>query len=169
MVARFLWRAGSARLALTALVAGVALIAATGASAGPGFSQTIPWAFGDDNPCTGEAFAGTGKFHFLITINTSSSGNLQSHSEATISGLQATTVTGKKYVVVNQEAITDTLDSDTMPFHQTVERTVQYIRSGEDGALFPDDDFYEHFLAHFTINANGVVTVDDFTDDFYCK
>lgn len=169
MVARFLVRVGFVRLALPALIAGAVLIAATGASAGPGFSQTTPFAFSDVNPCTLEPIAGMGKLHFLTTINTSNSGNLQSHFEATISGLQATTVTGKKYVVVDQSNLTDTLDSDVMPFHHTMERTVQYVRSGEDGSFLPGDDFYEHVLAHFTINANGVVTVDEFTDDFHCK
>jgi hypothetical protein len=171
MVARFLVRIGSIRVALPALVAGAALIAAPGASAGPGFSTTTPYVFLEPNTCTGETMAGTGTFHFLVSDNLSSSGNVQSHIEATISGLQATgTVTGKKYVVVNQENLTNTFDSDdVMPFHFTWERTVQYVRSGEDGTLFLDDDFYEHFLMHATVNANGMVTVDEFTDDVHCK
>ena len=35
--------------------------------------------------------------------------------------------------------------------------------------LIGGDDLYEHFLAHATVNANGVVTVDDFSDDMRCR
>jgi hypothetical protein len=146
------------------------LAATTGAMAGPGTSTTTPFTFGGTNPCTGEMFTGSGKLHLLISDNLSSSGNVQFHIEATFSGLQATTVPGnKKYVVVLQENQTDTFDLDGMPAHETLEHTVQFIRSGEDGSLVPDDDFYEHFLAHITANANGIVTVQDITFDATCK
>jgi hypothetical protein len=172
---RLLRRVGLRRpgTALAALVlGGGALIAATGATAGPGISTTTPFSFAATNPCTGEPFAGTGKLHFLITDNLSSSGNVQYHIEATLSGLQAVTtfpVAGKKYVVVSQEEQTITFDTDGMPAHETLEHTVQFVRSGEDGTLFPDDDFYEHFLAHITANANGTVTVNDLNVDTRCR
>jgi hypothetical protein len=157
-------------LVLVALVLGLlALIGTTGATAGPGTSTTTPFAFSDFNPCTLEPFAGTGNLHLLITDNLSGSGNVQYHLESSLSGLQATTVTGKKYVVVFQEDQTDTFDSDGMPAHGTVEHTVQFIRSGEDGSLMTGDDFYEHFLAHITANANGTVTVQDLTVNSTCK
>jgi hypothetical protein len=155
---------------LVALVLGLlALIGTTGATAGPGTSTTTPFPFSDVNPCTLEPFAGTGNLHLLITDNLSSSGNVQYHLEASLSGLQAMTVTGKKYVVVFQEDQTDTFDSDGMPAHETLEHTVQFIRSGEDGSLMVGDDFYEHFLAHITANANGTVTVNDLTVNSTCK
>jgi hypothetical protein len=175
MVARFLWRAGCARLALTALVAGAALVAATGATAGPGTTTTVPFTFTGTNDCVvpPEEFMGSGKLHFLLSDNLSNSGNVQYHIEANFSGLQAVTIApfpGKKYTVVSQENQTDTFDSDGMPAHETVEHTVQFIRSGEDGTpLNTGDDFYEHFLAHITANANGTVTVNDFTLDTRCK
>jgi hypothetical protein len=50
-----------------------------------------------------------------------------------------------------------------------VESTLQFVRSGEDGTFLPGDDFYEHFLAHITANANGVVTVEDVTTDSRCR
>ena len=31
------------------------------------------------------------------------------------------------------------------------------------------DDFYEHFLAHATVNANGIVTVEDLSYDSRCQ
>jgi hypothetical protein len=131
--------------------------------------MTIPWPFAGTNPCTLEPFEGTGTLHLLLSESVSNSGRIQAHIEATFSGLQATTVTGKKYVVVSQENQTDTLDSDFVPWHQTLEHTVQFVRSGEDGTLFPEDDFFEHFLAHFTVNADGTLTVSDFTVDNDCK
>jgi hypothetical protein len=169
-MARLLPYGGPGRFVLPVLVAGAALIAATGASAGPGISTTTPFFYSNVNPCTLEPFEGTGQLHLLFSQNVSSSGRLQAHIEATFSGLQATTVTGKKYVVVSQENQTNTFDStDVGPAHETVEHTVQFVRSGEDGTLLWGDDFYEHFLAHITANANGVVTVQDVTTETRCR
>jgi hypothetical protein len=155
---------------LAAMVLGLgALSAATAARAGPAASTTFPFPFSATNPCTGEAFSGTGSLHFLISDNLSTSGRVQFHIEATFSGLQAVTLSGKKYVVVSEEDQTDTFDTDGAPAHETVEHTVQFIRSGEDGTLFPDDDFFEHFLAHITANANGTVTVEDIETDTRCR
>src|SRR5919204_528340 len=156
-------------LAVLTLVGG-ALIGATGASAGPATTVNVPFTFGDTNTCVvpNEMFTGSGHLQFLIGDNLSTSGKIQFHIEANLSGLQAVTtvpVPGIKYVVVFQEDQTDTFDSDGMPVHMTLEHTVQFIRQGEDGTLFPGDDFYEHFLFHTTANANGTVTVDDFTVD----
>jgi hypothetical protein len=165
-----------ATVVLSALmIAGVALLGPTGATAGPAFTTTTPFPFSGSNPCTGELLEGTGQLHFLLTSNESGNvpgtGNVQFHLDTTISGLQAVTtfpIPGKKYVVINEEGLTDTFDSDVAPFHQTVEHTFQLVRSGEDGTI-GGDDFYEKFLAHFTVNANGIVTVDDFTLDPHCK
>jgi hypothetical protein len=169
MVARFVWRAGSARLALTALVAGAALIAATGASAGPGTSTTMPFTFAGSNSCTGEMLSGTGTLHLLLSGNASDSGNVQSHLEANVSGLQAVTTFptgGKKYVVIDQQDSTQTFASAS---HETVEQTFQLVRSGEFGTLLTGDDFYFHYLAHITANANGDITVQDINTDMRCK
>jgi hypothetical protein len=155
------------------MLGGCALLAAAGAIAGPGFTTTTPFTFGGTNPCTGESFTGSGKLHFLISDNASNSGNIQFHIEATFSGLQAVTtlpsVPGKKYTVVSQENQTSTFDSDGAPAHETVEHTVQFVRTGEDGSLITGDDFYEHFLAHITANANGVITVQDVQTDTRCR
>jgi hypothetical protein len=58
---------------------------------------------------------------------------------------------------------------DLAPFHTTFEFMVQFIRVGEGGTYVVGDDFYEHYLAHATVNANGIVTVDDFSDEVRCK
>jgi hypothetical protein len=156
-------------LVLTALVAGVALIAATGANAGPGSSTTTPFSFSGANPCTGELLTGTGTLHLLLSGNASDSGNIKSHLEANVSGLQAVTMfptAGKKYVVIDQQEITQTFASAS---HETVEQTFQLVRSGEAGTLFPEDDFYFRYLAHITANANDVITVEDVNTDIHCK
>jgi hypothetical protein len=120
-----------------------------------------------------EDFLGSGNLHLLITDNVSASGNVQFHIEANFSGLQAVTTApfpGTKYVVVSQESESDTFDSDGMPAHMTMEHTVQFVRSGENGTpLTTGDDFYEHLLAHITANANGTVTVNDFNVDTRCR
>jgi hypothetical protein len=157
------------RFVIAALIIGGVLIGATAATAGPGTSMTIPFAFSGTNPCTGDNFTGTGNLHLLISDNLSGGGMVQFHIEATFSGLQAVTVTGKKYVVISEEDQTVTFDTDGAPAQETVEHTLQFVRSGEDGSLVTDDDFYEHFLAHITANANGTVTVQDVTLNATCK
>jgi hypothetical protein len=172
-MARFLPRVGRARFVLPALIVGGALIGATAAMGGAGTSTTIPVSFAGTNACVvpAESFVGSGHMHFLLSDNVSNSGNVQSHLEVNISGLQAVTTTGKKYVVIDQEEKTLTFDStDGAPAHETVEYMLQFVRSGEDGTpVMSGDDFYEHYLAHITANANGIVTVEDVETDTRCK
>jgi hypothetical protein len=162
---------GGAMPAVAALVLAIGAFAtASGATAGPAISTTTSFCFAGINPCTGEYFAGTGNLHFLLSGNLSNGGIVQFHIEANLSGLQAVTVPGgKKYVVIDEEDQTNTFDTDGAPSHETVEHTLQFVRSGEDGSLVMDDDFYEHFLAHITANANGTVTVQDVTFNATCK
>src|SRR5438094_1351807 len=166
---RLLRRTGLWGAAFVLIIGGGALIGATSATAGPGVSTTTPFTFDGTNPCTGDVFAGTGNLHFLLSDNLSSSGMVQYHIEARFSGLQAVTTFGQKYVVIDEEDQTDTFDTDGAPAQETVEHTLQFVRSGEDGSLLMDDDFYEHFLAHITANANGTVTVQDLTFNATCK
>jgi hypothetical protein len=160
-MARLLPFGGYGRLVLPVLVAGAVLIGATSATAGPASSTTSPFPFSGLNPCTGEAFTGTGTLHLLLSDNASNSGHVQFHLEAGLSGLQAVTVTQKKYVVVDEEDQVLTFDSDGAPVHETFEFTLHFVRSGEGGILFPDDDFLWHVLLHVTANANGTVTAED--------
>jgi len=151
------------------VLGGGALIGATGATAGPAAPTTAPIFFDGTNPCTAEYFAGTGNLHFLLSANLSGGGMVQSHLEANLQGLQAVTVSGKKYVVVDTSTQTLVFDTtDLAPFHETLEWIVQFVRQGEDGTFIYGDDFFEHFLAHATVNANGIVTVDDLSNDTRC-
>jgi hypothetical protein len=147
------------------------VVPATDVSADTAVSTTTPFPFSDVNPCTAEYFEGNGSLHFLISGNLSTDGMAQSHVEANFQGLQAVTIPGgKKYVVPDSSSQTFVLDAtDAAPFHVTWESLVEFIRQGEDGTYIAGDDFYEHFLAHATVNANDTVTVDDFSYDARCQ
>ena len=157
---------------LWAFVLAFVLLFTASVRADTAVATAVPITFNGINTCfiPAEDFMGTGKLHFLISGNLSTGGMVQSHLEANLQGLKAVTVSLKTYVVVDTS--TQTLVFDTLvpvPFHETLEWTVQFIRQGEDGTLIGGDDLYEHFLAHATVNANGVVTVDDFSDDMRCR
>lgn len=157
---------------LTLIMSGVLICTAPVASAGTTVSTMTPFSFSGTNPCAGETFTGSGQLHFLMSDNLSPSGMVHHHLEASISGLQAVTiapVAGKKYVVVDVEDLTQTFDFDGAPAHETFNVIAQFVRSGEDSSLITEDDFYEHFLAHITANANGTVTVQDVTFESTCK
>jgi hypothetical protein len=157
---------GSASVALSL----IALALTSAATAATEVQTRTPFTFAGDNPCTGEAIEGTGNLHLVISSNLSTSGMVQFHLEANVEGLHATTVTGKKYEVPFQSpSWSFGFDSDGMPAHETYESLIQFVRLGEDGSFVLGDDFYEHFLAHITANANGTVTVQDLTIDTRCK
>ena len=142
----------------TLVLAGGALVGATSATAGPAVSQSSETMYSGVNSCTGESFAGTGALHFLTSENLSSSGVIEFHLDVRIDGLQAVTLTGKKYVVQ------DTFNWEFVfgsAAEETFDVTAHFVRQGEDGSFVLGDDFYEYFRTHITANANGVVTAFD--------
>jgi hypothetical protein len=164
------YRRAALVLAIVA-VGGSALIGAQVAAAATAVETVTPFTFGAMNPCTGEPFSGTGAMHFLVGGNVSLSGMTQSHTEANLEGLKAYgMLTGKRYVVGDTSNETYVFDAtDLMPFHYHLEWTVHFVRQGEDGSLIWGDDYFEHIKANATVNANGVVTVDDYSNDESCK
>jgi hypothetical protein len=155
----FLRRLGSSRriLVVAALTFGITgLVAPSGAVAGPAASTTSPITYAGLNSCTGEAFTGTGTLHFLTTENLSASGVIESHLNVRVDGLQAVTLTGKKYVV--QDSLNHEFVIHGAGAEDTFDVTAHFVRVGEDGTLVLGDDFYEYFRAHITANANGMVT-----------
>jgi hypothetical protein len=168
---RLLWRV-TLLFAISAVLVSSALAFRSTATAETAVSTTVPFTFMGSNPCfvPMEEFAGTGKLHMVVTSNLSTSGRVQSHLQTNLSSLQATAmISGKKYQVPESSTESYEFDSDMAPSHTTLEFMVQFIRVGEGGTFIVGDDFFEHFLAHATVNANGVVTVDDFTDDTRCR
>jgi len=142
-------------------------------TADPGVNATAPFSFSGTNGCVvpAEDFVGTGALHMVVTSNLSAGGMVQSHLKANLQGMQATALVSlKKYQVIDSETDSYEFDfSDVTPFHNTWEFMVQFIRVGEGGVYVMGDDFFLHFLAHATVNANGFVTVDDFTTDTGCR
>jgi len=100
----------------------------------------VPIAAGASNPCTGEAFVGSGFIH--VKIFESFDPNYHVSMEENVESFQATTPSGVRYVV-------------------------QAIRQGEDGSLVTGDDFYIRFSSHYTYNGNGDLTASfsDFTTE----
>ena len=90
---------GRRRICALLVLAAGALAVATGAAAAPGVSTTTPFTYFGDNSCAVEAFTGTGTMHTVTSDNLSPSGNIQFNLTVMVDGLQAVTVTGKKYVV----------------------------------------------------------------------
>ena len=160
---------------------GVALFGGTIATAAPAVSTSAPFVFEMENPCVvpAEAFLATGTVHLLLSANDSAGGTAQSHLEANLQGVSGVTLlTGKKYVVVDSQSLSISLDTDDVaPFRTTFTWTVQFVRAGEDGSIltapapFPPggDDFYERIVAHATVNANGVPVVDRITHETRCR
>ena len=149
------------------VLAGSALIGAPGASADSAFSETVPLTYAGFNSCTSEAFSGTGTMHFLMSDRMSSGGAIQHHLLTTIDGLQAVTLTGKRYIV--QDTFSDEFVFSGAS-EETFNVTAQFIRVGEDGTLILGDDFYEYFRSHITANANGMITAFDVrTNDMPCQ
>ena len=143
------------RAASALLVFAGALVAVTCAAAGPGVSTTEPVAYTGSNPCTGEAFMGSGTVHTTTTDNLSTSGNVEFHLDSTLDGLKAVTVTGKTYVVHESFNWQFTISKATQ---QTFDIVAHYVRVGEDGTYVLGDDFYEYLQTHVAANANGVPT-----------
>jgi hypothetical protein len=153
------------------MIGGVALIAATGATAGPAVVTSIPFTVEFANPCAdGELFSATGTVQIVSSINESAGGRSLMHLEMNSSGAQGVTVLPpfKKYVVVDNEGETATADTP-FPAEDTLVVTIQFIRQGEDGTLFPGDDLYMDVRVHFTINANGELTADFNRSDARCR
>jgi hypothetical protein len=144
-----------------------AMVGASGAAAGPAFSETSTMLYAGTNMCTGEEFSGTGTLRMDVNENVSTSGAIQYHANWRIDGLKAVTMGGKKYVVQ------DTLNHETVwtsATEDTYDATVHYIRLGEDGSLILGDDFYEYLRGHITANALGVVTAFDVrVNDMPCQ
>jgi hypothetical protein len=175
-MASSLRRRGSSRvtLVLAALALGIgALVSATGATAGPALTQTIPFSIVLMNTCAGtpaEEFLATGTVRMVESFNVSADGTFLLHTEMSASGAQGVTLLPpfKKYVFVDSQGETATADTP-FPAEDTFEWTIQFIRQGEDGTLLPGDDLYFDLRAHFTINANGETTVDFNRSELRCR
>ena len=153
----------------------LALLSGT-ASADPGdtVEQRIPFLAIQTNTCITppETFQGTGFFHVKTHTSLGADGRLHVSNEFNVESVQAVAlVSGKRYVMTAETSDSSNTDTtDLAPREGTFEDHLLFIRQGEDGTLINGDDLYQKGFAHFTVNANGVTTVDrgpEFT--FECR
>ena len=136
-----------------------ALVVSAAALAETIVNQTLPFSGTAFNSCTDELVMVTGNIHTTTRVTVSGS---RIHEGVTvhITGVKGTTLAGATYVetdVTNQET---NFSTDLAPSEFTSERTMNLTRLGEDGTFVAGDDLRVHVIAHMTVNANGVVTVD---------
>ncbi len=122
----------------------------------PSVDTHVPFPFASVNPCTGEAFSGTGFIHLKIYLT--SAPNFHISIEENLEDVKGVTVTGVRYVVPAQTSEQLIADQDFAPATGTFEETEQFVREAEDGTLILGDDFYMRMSFHFTVNANGDAT-----------
>jgi hypothetical protein len=116
----------------------------------------VPFSGGATNPCTGEAFVGSGFVH--MKIYEVFDPNYHLSMEANVESFVGTTPTGVRYVVPEQLSSHTIADTDAVPANATDEEFAQLIRQGEDGSLVTGDDFYVRISSHYTYNGNGDLT-----------
>jgi hypothetical protein len=108
-----------------------------------------------------EPFIAAGFFHVKASFNQSGGGTVLQTFEANLQNMKGMTTSGVTYIVPEESTTHIVGDgSDLMPMNFTFEQMSQFIRQGENGTLFLNDDFFTHLLIHGTINAKGVMTVD---------
>ena len=158
MSARLILGMFSAALAALTLAAGAAGVSATTAFTQPFF-----------NPCTGELLVATGTVVFGEEVSVSIDGRTHERSYMRFKGTSATApVSGRKYVVQEQTIEGTNSDSDGASSTTHFSGKFHWVRTGETGALIDDDDFYDWWHIHLTVNANGVPTsVKVETEDEY--
>jgi hypothetical protein len=139
-------------------VLAVSALTLAGAAGAETVTSKAPVSFPTANPCTGEPLVVTAVAQFVLTGNMSGGGMVRSHIESHLENAKAVTISGVKYVVPNSSTLSSGFDSDGAPAEETFEFDVLFVRQGEDGTVFPDDDFHQHFLVHATFNANGLPT-----------
>jgi hypothetical protein len=158
-------------LILGVIAAAVSALALAASAAGVGTGTTTAFAELFFNSCTGEWFVAEGTVKTSVDATIGTDGRVHERWHV---NLQARTakgvITGVKYIA--QQSLNQGLnaDIDAAPSTQHYIFKEHYVRAGEDGTLFEDDDFYLYFHMHVTINSNGVPTVERIeTDDDVCR
>ncbi len=169
---RFLSRVPLRSGAWRVFVAPVAAVAAftlpaSKAAAQATVDQHVPFSEAVINPCTSELFSGSGFFHIKTVVTFTP--NTHFSSELNVEDFKGATATGVTYVATEESSFHTIFDTDVAPATQNQEFTEHFIRQGEDGTFIMGDDFYARVRAQLTINANGVVTVDNSEFTITCK
>jgi hypothetical protein len=137
--------------------ASLSLVLPAGTAAAQAIVDThMPFSGAAMNPCTGEAFAGSGFMH--VKVYETVAPNYHVSMETNLESFVGTTPTGVRYVVPLQISSHKIADSDGVPVNATDEEFAQAIRQGEDGSFVNGDDFYIRISSHYTYNGNGDLT-----------
>lgn len=155
-------------MVLVALICG-ALVASTPASADTIVNQTSPFATTVVNDCTDELVAVEGNLHTIVRLNTSGD-RVQTAEAVHFTGAKGTAfVSNAQYVEMDVQNTQANNMTDFAPSEFTAERTMNLTRLGEDTTFGDGDDLRVHAIAHMTINANGIVTVDKVDATAECR
>ncbi len=141
------------------------------AASAAGVSTSTPFTQPFFNPCTGETLVATGTLTFREELTVGIDGRTHERSHMSFHGTSATApVSGRKYVVQEQTIEGTNSDLDGAPSTTHFKIKVHWVRTGETGALIDDDDFYDWWHIHLTINSNGVPTsLKIETEDDVCR
>ncbi len=145
----------------------VPTLPASKAAAQATVDQHVPFSEAVINPCTSELFSGSGFFHIKTVVTFTP--NTHFSSELNVEDFKGATATGVTYVTTEESSFHTIFDTDVAPATQNQEFTEHFIRQGEDGTFIMGDDFYARVRDQLTINANGVVTVDNSEFTITCK
>ena len=118
------------------------------------FSVRIP-ATESGSPCTAEPVVLQGQAHLVLSVTEDAAGGfrLVFHADEHVRG---STASGVQYVGSNTHTHrTNLTPGGTVTFTDRVHLNI--VRQGEGAA---GDDFYLHAIYHFTVNANGEMTVE---------
>jgi hypothetical protein len=142
-------------LRLLTLVAGVSALAmslALLAWAASVENSTVPLSFTTDASCVGEAIAFDGTMHLIRNdTETANGSHFRGHAIAHLEGVGLPS--GAKYVgTINDGVNVNIANPPSESGTATLVSNLHIVRVGESA---PADDYSEHIIVRFTINANG--------------
>jgi hypothetical protein len=156
--------AGAGLLTLAVLTA-----ASTAAAADPALTETDvemvhPVMVFTSNPCTDEPVVLQGHL-FLRTHLTVNATHVTISEQTNTQGVTGVNpITGVKHVSSDVDTFTATIQKSTST---TGHQSFLFSRSGESASV--PDDFYLHYLIHFSTNAAGTVTTDITNFSMECR
>lgn len=144
------------------------MVVAVTAVAGAVVNQNTPFAHSITSDCTGEEVLLQGKMHTVVHFGDSGD-RVHFGEDVHLTGMKGTAIlSGARYVEMDVQ----NTQANITAFGQreiTAERTMNLTRLGEDKTFGDGDDLHVHVIAHMTMNANGVVTVDKVDSRNECR
>jgi len=123
----------------------------------------VPFAGTFVNPCNGENVLFTGDLHMLFAVTLDQNGGFHFNLHDNGQGISGTGAgTGLKYQIPMADH-TGLFEGGPLPAVVTITETFEMISQGST------QNFYLKSLFHITINANGILTVDNFSVDTACR